>query len=710
MSYWLFSACVSVMLVSAAYAGGHLGLLPQSVAAEPLGEAPQVCLHALRGRLEARPSAIRWRPYDVLRYELFLDWVQLLSRTGTAPDDRVFRGVNRITLRVDSSQVLRLAFDAAEMTLERATVNGLPAVVSQPAGDSIIVELPAPASAGDTLVVELTYRSHTQRNLGLYLYPKGMFVGTGPAGDSVFVEERLAYTMSEPEDARYWMPCNDAPHDKAIAEIAVAVPDGFVVASNGWLDTVIVIPGATPEAPTVLVYRWRDTVPIATYLMAVHASRYASFGAEYVRPDGSRVPLLYYVWPTDVESADTTGRRYNARYAFRNVPEMMRAYEHFFGRYPFVKYGMAAVQPFAYGGMEHQTITTVNRSWLRGWAELGIAHELAHHWIGNLVSCATWNDIWLNEGGATWSEALWLEWMQGPEAYRARMERARRDYFEQRSVVTRLPLYAPPRQLIFFYATTYAKAAWVYHMMRRLVGDSLFFPALRAYMQRHRYGAAETEDFLASLQADIPHPPVSWRTFFEQWIYSAGHPIVELVPMVSPLPDGQYWVRCLVRQVQSGAAVPSVFVMPWVVRFQGAQGQYAEQRFVSTEREHLVEAVLPFLPTTVSLDTEAVLCEYTVAPLSVASEGVRGASVSVLPQPASEGAVVVFQLPWDGMVELELVTLTGARLRVYQSFLAAGAYRFPLPLRPSEHAAGIYAVRLWIDGRMSALHLFQWQP
>lgn len=711
MNVRLLSVWAWVAVVYAVYAsGGGSGFLPRSVALEPLVESPRLCLRSVRGSFETRPSAIRWRPYDVLRYELVLDWVQLLSRTGTAPQDRLFGGVNRITLRIDSAQVSRLAFDAGAMTIESATVNGRAATVVQTTGDSIVVELPTTASAGDTLTVELVYTSRTQRNLGLYLYPKGMFVGIGPAGDSVVVEERLAYTMSEPEDARYWMPCNDAPHDKAIADITVAVPEGFVVASNGWLDTVMVTAGPTPEAPTVLVYRWRDTVPIATYLMVVHASRYAVFDQEYVRPDGSRVPMLYYVWPPDVESSDTTGRRYNARYAFRRVPEMMQAYEHFFGRYPFVKYGMAAVQPFAYGGMEHQTMTTVNRSWLRGWAELGIAHELAHHWLGNLVSCATWNDIWLNEGGATWSEALWLEWTRGAEAYGARMERARSDYLEQRSAIMQLPLYAPPRQLIFFYATTYAKAAWIYHMMRRLVGDSLFFLALRAYMQRYRYGAAETEDLLAVLQDGIPNPPVPWRTFFEQWIYSAGHPVVELIPTVSPLPDGQYRVQCVFRQVQSGQNVPSVFVMPWVVRFQGSDGQYAEQRFVSTQREHVVEAVLPFLPTTVSLDTDRVLCEYTVAPVSVSSEHAGKLSVRVLPQPASDGGVVVFELPHDGVVELELVSLTGACTEVYRSFLAAGTYRFPLPLRSSEHAAGVYAVRLWVDGWLGATQLFHWQP
>jgi len=694
--------------VSSAAGRGH-GWLPASVAAEPCVMAVHECSFPARVLAERRPSAIRRRPYDVLRYELFLDWVQLMSRDGDGAQDRVFSGVNRITVRIDSPEVRSLVLDAAAMSIDSVRVNGLPAAVSQ-AGDSLTIALPSVARSGDTLLLEVFYTSRTTRNIGLYLYRKGTFVGVGPGGDSVFVEERIAYTMSEPEDARYWMPCNDAPHDKAIAEITVAVPEGVVVASNGWLDTVHVVPGT----PTVHLYRWKDTVPIATYLMVVHASRYAHWREEYRRPDGSTVPLFYYVWAPDVESPDTTGRRYNARYAFRNVPAMLRAYESFFGRYPFGKYGMAAVQPFGYGGMEHQTMTTINRSWLRGFSELGIAHELAHQWLGDLVSCATWKDIWLNEGGATWSEALWLEWTQGAEAYQNRMQQARNDYLRYRDYGLQQPLYAPPMSALFFYATTYAKAAWVYHMLRRMLGDSLFFPALRSYMARHRYGAAETEDLLASLQADIPNPPVPWRTFFDQWVYSAGHPVLTIVPSVSVLPEGRYLVRCSIEQTQGGLSsrVPEVFVMPWKLIFQGAQGEYAEHSFLSTQRQQVVEVVLPFFPTVIRLNDQDVLCEYSVAPLAVGSTGEsEGVRARLLPQPlrGEEGALE-FSVPTAGTVSVELVTLTGARERLYESFLPAGTYRLPLWLRRRHYAAGTYAIRLWKDGSPAATLMFQWEP
>ncbi|MDW8224769.1 MAG: M1 family metallopeptidase [Bacteroidota bacterium] len=688
--------------------GGEL--LPRSVAVEPKERVPVWCYAGSKRMVERRPSAIRWRPYNVVRYQLFLDWVRLLSRSGTGAQDRAFTGVNQITVRIDSPSVRLLVFDAAAMRIDSAKVNGMRTSVTQPAADTIVVQIPFTVVVGDTLQVEIAYTSLTTRNGGLYLYPKGMFVGVGPAGDSVFVEERLAYTMSQPEDARYWMPCNDAPHDKALADIAVAVPDGFVVASNGWLDTVLVTRSWVPDVPAVRIYQWRDTVPIATYLMVVHASRYAEFRDVYERSDGSRVPLLYFVWPPDMESPDTTGRRYNARYAFRRVPEMMRVYEHLFGRYPFVKYGMAAVQPFGYGGMEHQTMTTVNRAWLRGWSEWGIAHELAHQWLGDLVSCATWKDIWLNEGGATWSEALWLEQLRGPSAYQERMERARGEYLEQRTAVMQMPVYGPPMQLIFFYATTYAKAAWIYHMMRRMVGDSLFFPALRAYMGRYRYGSAETEDFLSSLQEDIPNPPVPWRTFFDQWVYGAGHPVVELLPIVSPLPDGRYWVRCRVRQIQTGDKVPPVFVMPWVLSFYGADGQYGEQRFLSTEREQWVEIVLPFFPDSIRLNGADVLCEYSVAPVSVSGPEGEELRLRVLPHPVRGVGMVEFHLPVAATVGLELFTLTGERIPLYTSFLPAGAYRFPLRQPHLNCAAGLYAVRLWKEGTLAAVTVFQWEP
>lgn len=678
------------------------GELPRTLLPEPAAGVywTQGCSRTL----ERRPSAIRRRPYDVLAYRLQLNWVELLTRTGTSPADRVFRGVNTIVVRIDSANVQAIVLDAAAMTIDTVTVNGIPIVPPpQPVGDALTIPLPSVPSPADTLTLRIAYTSRTSRNVGLYLYPKGYYVGRGPAGDSVVVEERIAYTMSEPEDARYWMPCNDAPYDKAQAEIRVLVPEGFEVASNGWLEERRQHPGGVWE------YVWRDTVPIPTYLMSVTASRYAHWVEYYERPDGSRVPLWYYVWAPDVESSDSSGTRYNARYAFRSVPRMMQAYETYFGRYPFVKYGMAAVQPFAYGGMEHQTMTTINRSWLRGFAELGIAHELAHQWLGDLVSCATWNDIWLNEGGASWSEALWLEWAQGESAYLQRMRRFRDSYLEGMPGVMELPLYAPPMSQLFYYPTTYAKAAWVYHMLRRLLGDSLFFPALRNYMERHRYGSAETEDLLESLARDVPAPPVPWRTFFDQWVYSAGHPILEIVPSVSALDGNTYLVRCLLRQRQEGTAVPQVFVMPFVLRFFGRSGERFDYRVVTREREQWVELTLPFFPDSIGLNEEDVLCQVSVAPVSVREpvEG-SGALLRVFPQPVVHEGTVEYTLPRSGQVALEVVDILGRRTLLYTSFGQQGRYR--LPLHRAHWAAGVYQLRLWLDGECVATTLLQWQP
>jgi len=156
--------------------------------------------------------------------------------------------------------------------------------------------------------------------------------------------------------------------------------------------------------------------------------------------------------------------------------------------------------------------------------------------------------------------------------------------------------------------------------------------------------------------------------------------------------------------------VPEVFVMPWKLRFRNLSGNGAEWEFVSTEREQVVEGMLSFLPTSVELNREDVLCEYSVFPVSVALEGLGDVGLRILPEPASGGAVVEFEVVREGEVEIEVVTLTGACVKVHRSFMVKGIYRLPLSLERLGAAAGVYGVRLKVDGRVVAAKVFQWKP
>jgi hypothetical protein len=327
---------------------------------------------------------------------------------------------------------------------------------------------------------------------GFYYYPQ-----------EVGQPHTMAYTMSEPQDARYWMPCMDEPWFKTHlgCSFYVSVPDSFTVACNGLLaDTV--------RNGDTLTWHWVEDKEIATYLMSFTVSKYASWTDTAITARGDTVPLYYCVWPEDSSSAATV---------FDSVSQMMDCFTAKFGPYPFAKYGMAAVYPFYYGGMEHQGMTTINRTWISGNAQRGIAHELAHMWWGDEVTCGYWADIWLNEGFASYAEAIYDEYKSGrkPGSY---MDQ----WFWRALRATGYPIYNPPPESLFAASMVYHKGAWVLQGLRWVMGDSTFFAALNAYGDSFSYGNAVTSDFQRITEQ---HYGSSLQWYFDQWVYRAGHPI-----------------------------------------------------------------------------------------------------------------------------------------------------------------------------------------
>jgi aminopeptidase N len=468
-------------------------------------------------------SLTRKRPYDVLSYKLTLDWRPVFKNKSTR-----FSGVNEITLTLLES-VDSVVLDAADMLIDSIRINGNAApLVRYPAADeTLTIMLPdSLRSKGQTVVLKIGYFHNITTNEGLYFYPKNMYVGLGPAKDSVFTEEDLAFTMSEPLDAHRWMPCNDLPYDKANSEISIIVPPGNIGISNGTLQ------GVQTNSDSSKTYTWKSDEPVSTYLMVADASNFVQWSDYYARlsDPSDHVPVVFYAWPSDYsQTADTTGLKYNAQYALRNTPQMLAAFSKLFGEFPFVKYGQVPVQPFGFGGMEHQTLTTINRSWLRGKDEDGIAHELTHQWFGDKTTCETWNDIWLNEGFASYGEAVWEESIRGKVAYANVIQEKVNSFmhpYTQYGQTNSIPMYAPPIDNIFNYPTTYCKGACVLHMLRRILGDTLFFNTLRDYSSAFAYKNANTIQFRDFIQARAGEfAPISLNDFVDQWAFRPDWPI-----------------------------------------------------------------------------------------------------------------------------------------------------------------------------------------
>jgi aminopeptidase N len=383
--------------------------------------------------------------------------------------------------------------------------------------------------------------------------------------------------------------------------------------------------------------------------------------------------------------------------------------------FPFVKYGMNAVQPFYYGGMEHQTMTTINRSWLRNmyyyWNKQtqayqgynvyysnlqGIAHELSHMWTGDLITCATWHDIWINEGGATWSEAIWSEGLWGLDAYYSNMLGKKNTYLNYGGLS--LPSnYDVSFADVFNGGLTYAKGGWIWHMLRTMLGDSVYFPAFRNLLHRDGYTSVETEDIKKSFEMDVPNPPVSFETYFDQWIYKAGHPIYDITYSSINVGPNNYKITVNINQTQDTSGnisrIPYVFIMPITFMSYEKDSIKHYDTLINNQRNQTAEFYLPFKPDSIQLDERLILCEVKsiVSTVKEISDNSYTDNISIYPNPIYSGNEGNYSLRLNNYSNLsaEIYDELGNRVQtIYQGFLPTGTYS--LNFSTSNLATGVY--------------------
>jgi len=658
---------------------------------------------------EIQSSAIIRRPYDVLRYNLFMDWYNVLSSTDTTGKERIYTGRNSIDIMIDSSNVSAIDFDAVELQIDSVIINDVKiALPPQPDSSILHIVLPRAYNTNETLNVIIDYTYNKKYNIGFNLFPKGQFEDFGPPPylDTIIVEERSAYTFSEPEMARFWMPCNDSPYDKAFSNISVRVPKGFSVASNGNLMYV-------NQDDSSSTFNWLDPAPMTTYLMVATASKYKIFSDWYHKRDNPNdsIEIMYYVWEKDykntvdsVYNPDTTDAyKFNARHAFDNVVGMVEYFSEKWVEYPFVKYGMAVVPGFG-GGMEHQTMTTISRNWIRDRNRRGgnsygdnqrvIAHELAHMWLGDLITCATWHDTWINEGGATWGEAIDRERLWGSiEGYYSKMRNAKTDYLDHRYIEQ--SIYYTPKEFVFWPmgSLTYSKASWVYHMLRTMLGDDVFFPAFKSMLNKYAYKSLETDDFKNSFKEDVPNPPVPFDTYFDQWIYHAGHPIYELSSVSNNWGVNGYDVTVHINQVQPDTGnIPVVFVAPVFLKFFGPD-TIALDTVINDSRSQSFNFRLGFQIDSVTIDSNLVLCELSSSIVSVRENKDNESIAQVFPNPVTRGQNARFNAGFTGInnISVDIYDNLGNKLQtIYNGSLNEGNYTFEFNTR--EFVRGAYMI------------------
>lgn len=432
-------------------------------------------------------------------------------------------------------------FDLADnLTVSAVKYHGQNLTFQQLSTDEIKINFPVAVTAQTTDSLSITYS-------GIPSTEGSAFVAIGtPAGDPILA------TLSEPFGAKEWWPTKQSLNDKIEKmDIKITTPAEYTVGSNGKLMSETILGNGKK-----LTY-WQTNYPIPAYLFALGISNYVKVNSTITTTNGS-FPFLNYLYP----SAVTTSNQNNLNWTGTN----MQTFEDHFGVYPYKDEKYGHMQFNWGGGMEHATMSSM------GYYSLDlIAHELAHQWFGDKLTCGAWNDIWLNEGFATMGEYLVFEkLLMSPSQFQNYLQ-------DEMDAVTSQPggsVYIPDGQLtsnrIFDGRLTYTKGGYVLRMIKWILGDDQFYAMLKAYQNNpaFAYSYVKTNDFRDFLTT---YTGRDFTEFFNDWIYGEGYPSYQIRWTQNPTTK-QLTFR--IGQTRSSPSV-SFFEMPLPIRVSGAGGQTA---------------------------------------------------------------------------------------------------------------------------------------
>jgi aminopeptidase N len=502
-------------------------LLPAMLSAQDLTrqfrntEWEMKCQHwkQLRERLESG-IVLDQSDYDVTHWTLDIDVTDI--------PNQIISGVVTMTSEAVTDGLAEIDYDLSyAMQVDAVTMNGQNVSFTHDE-NTLTITLDRTYNEGELFTTVVEYFGHPISS------------GFGSFTWDTHQGQPIISTLSEPWGARDWWPCKDMPRDKAdSADVFITVPDNLTATSNGVLVSNI------DNGDGTRTFHWYISYPITTYLISLAISNYQSFTDWYVSLDGDSMPIVNYVYP----------EHYNQAVEDLNITaSAIEFYASVYGEYPFVreKYGHSI---FPWGGaMEHQCNTSYGQWLIRGdhgydWI---VVHELSHQWFGDMISPDIWPEIWMNEGFAVFSEALWTEHLYGLEGYL--------DYLTYNCSVTYPsgPIYDPDP--LFDGNTVYNKGSWVLHMLRGVMGDEAFFDGIYDYANdpRFMYGTTTTREFQAVMEqyygADL-----GW--YFDQWIWGRNRPFYTYSWMDEDIGNGQFEIFLHIDQSQP-APSPEIFTMP----------------------------------------------------------------------------------------------------------------------------------------------------
>jgi aminopeptidase N len=491
---------------------------------------------------------------------------------------RSIRGEVTIAFQPIAEALPRLELDCVDLVIDAVGAAGAKVASHRTTRDKLVLEFAEPVPAGTRVAVSVRY--HGEPAHGIYFRTPEMGY---PDGDTQL------WTQGEAENHRFWFPCYDYPNERFTTEVTCHVPEGMETISNG------VLLSKEKDAAGLTAWRWKQDKPHVNYLIALAAGHFHKLESK-----AGELPLALFVPPSEKDQAEL---------AFRDTAKIIEFFQKETGTpFPWDKYYQVYCHDFLAGGMENTSCTFNAASALFPAAvgELDTlhrldAHETAHQWFGDLITCRDWSHLWLNEGFASYYTVLYEEQRHGREGFLLSLWREAQRVLnsnDTRPIVWRD--YLQPMEQ--FDSRAYPKGAWVLHMLRSQLGPDLYRTAIRRYIETHRNGIVTTDDLQDVFEQVSGR---SFDQFFDQWVHHGGAPDLKVDYAWD---NAAQLARLTVRQTQKVDEKVPLFRFPLPVRFhlKTADGKEETRDFTVTvsKAEEDFSFSLPSQPELVRIDPD----------------------------------------------------------------------------------------------------------